>query len=276
MVDVNFNYIDNMNSSAYLQFVADQHDQAVETTGRKAHIFLLDKKDTQLSEVYREETHGRLYLPHFTQRAIYKTNTFLSQLDVSNYTEKEESLEMEFDFGRMVKNIYELKSTSSGKLKIINTSKIPLEIEINEKFIVRNHSEILYEKDLNTTIYNFINTVKNETALIDLIYKGDSEEISFLDKVYCKLLPRRSIELNLNNSIYKNVDDVISHGAVIVNDRYKLYQVVGAYPKNDTYGKYISWNVQLELMNLAKADGLPNDYVELIKENQYDLGKVRF
>lgn len=271
-----FNYIDNMNSSAYLQFVADQHDKAVESTGRKAHVFLLDKTETQLSEVYREETHGRIYLPHFTERAIYKTNTFLSQLSAENYTEKEDSLEMEFDFGRMVNIIHNLKIESAGKLTIINTSKIPLEIEINDKFIIRNNIEVLYEKELTGSIYNFINTVKNETKLVDLIYKGDSEEMSFIDKIACKLLPRRKLELNLNNSIYKNTDDVISHGTVIVTDRYKLYQVVGAYPKNDAYGKYISWNVQLELMNLAKADGLPNDYVELIKENQYGLGKVNF
>ena len=269
-----FNYIDNINSSAYLQFIADQHDQAIETTGRKAHIFLLDKKDTVLSEVYKEELHGRIYLPHFTQRAMYKTANFVSQLNTSGYTEREDALEMEFDFGRMVHNIHNLKQKTAGKLTIINTSKIPLEFEISDKFIIKNHYETLYERKLEGTIYNFVNTVKNETKIIDLIYKGDSEEICFLDKVFAKLLPRRKLELNLNNSIYKNAEDVISHGALILNDRYKLYQVVGAYPKNDAYGKFISWNVQCELINLAKADGLPNDYVELIKENQYDLGKI--
>ena len=270
-----FNYIDNINSSAYLQFIADQHDQAIETTGRKAHIFLLDKKDTVLSEVYKEELHGRIYLPHFTQRAMYKTANFVSQLNTSGYTEREDALEMEFDFGRMVHNIHNLKQKTAGKLTIINTSKIPLEFEISDKFIIKNHYETLYERKLEGTIYNFVNTIKNETKIIDLIYKGDSEEICFLDKVFAKLLPRRKLELNLNNSIYKNAEDVISHGALILNDRYKLYQVVGAYPKNDAYGKFISWNVQCELINLAKADGLPNDYVELIKENQYGLGKIK-
>lgn len=270
-----FNYIDNINSSAYLQFIDDQHDQGIETIGRKAHIFLLDKKDTVLSEVYKEELHGRIYLPHFTQRAIYKTANFVSQLNTSGYTEREDAIEMEFNFGRMVHNIHELKQTTAGKLTIINTSKIPLEFEISDKFIVKNNFETLYEKKLEGTIYNFVNIVKNETKLIDLIYKGDSEEICFLDKVFAKLLPRRRLELNLNNSIYKNAEDIISHGALILNDRYKLYQVVGAYPRNDAYGKYISWNVQCELINLAKADGLPNDYIELIKENQYGLGKVK-
>ena len=270
-----FNYIDNINSSAYLQFIDDQHDQAIETTGRKAHIFLLDKKDTVLSEVYKEELHGRIYLPHFTQRAMYKTANFVSQLNTAGYTEREDAVEMEFNFGRMVHNIHNLKQTTAGKLTIINTSKIPLEFEISDKFVIKNHFETLYEKTLEGTIYSFVNTVKNETKLIDLIYKGDSEEICFLDKVFAKLLPRRKLELNLNNSIYKNAEDVISHGTLILNDRGKLYQVVGAYPRNDAYGKYISWNVQCELINLAKADGLPNDYVELIKENQYGLGKVK-
>ena len=72
----------------------------------------------------------------------------------------------------------------------------------------------------------------------------------------------------------ENTSDVISHGTLILNDRMKLYQVVGAYPKNDSYGQYISWNVQLQLFNLAKADGLPNDFKELIEENQYGLGKI--
>lgn len=267
----NFNYIDNLNSTAYIEFIADQHDKAIESTGRKAYIFLLDKKDTVLSDVYKEELHGRIYLPHFTQRALYKTNTFISNLNTSGFTEKENNLEMEFDFGRMVHNIHELKQKSSGVLTITNISKIPLWFEISNKFIVKNHAEILYEKELTGTIYNFISEVKKETKLIDLLYQGDSEEMSFLDRVYMKILPRRKVELNLNNSIYKNVEDVISHGTVIMTDRYRLYQVVGAYPKNDNYSRYISWNVQLELFNLAKADGLPNDYVELIKENQYGL-----
>lgn len=268
-----FNYIDSMNSSAYLQFIADQHDHAIQMTGRQAHIFLLDKKDTKLSDVYKEELHGRIYLPHFTQRAIYKTQPFTSIMDAGGYYEKEDNLEMEFDFGRMVHNIYELKNQSAGELSLTNISKIPLEIEISESFKIKNHSEVLFEKGFDCSIFSFVNEINN-SKLLKASYKGDSEEIDFLDKISAKILPRRTLNLNLNNSIYKNADEVITHGTIIVNDRYRVYQVVGVYPRNDNYGRYISWNVQLELINLAKVDGLPNDYVELIKENQYGLGKV--
>lgn len=270
----NFNYVDALMNSTNIQFMADQHDHAVQTTGRKTYVFLLDKVETELSDVYKEEKHGRIYLPHFEQRALYKTNTFISSLDTANYTEKEESLEMEYDFGRMVHNINELKSKSAGVLTLTNNSKVPLEFEISDYLIIRKFTEVLYKKKIEGSIYNFINEVLKETNLVILEYTGDSEELSFLEKLSFKLLPRRKQEISLNNSIYKNTSDVISHGTLILNDRMKLYQVVGAYPKNDSYGQYISWNVQLQLFNLAKADGLPNDFKELIEENQYGLGKI--
>ncbi len=270
----NFNYIDSLMNSTNVQFMADQHDHAIQTTGRKSYIFLLDKVETELSDIYKEEKHGRIYLPHFEQRSLYKTNTFISQLDAANYTEKEDALEMEFDFGRMVHNINELKSKSAGKLLLTNNSKIPLDFEINDYFIIRNHVEILYKKKLEGSIYSFINEVLKETSLVKLEYTGDSETLEFLEKLSFRLLPRRKRELQLNNSIYKNTTDVISRGDLILNDRMKLYQVVGAYPKNDSYGQYISWNVELQLFNLAKADGLPNDFKELIENNQYGLGKI--
>ena len=265
MAEVNFNYTDNLQSNAYTQFIADQHDKAVETTGRKTYVFKLDKVETKLSEVYQEETNGRIYLPYFEQRGIYKTNNFVSQLGVKNFTETEENLEIEYDFGRMVHIISELKKNTAGKLTIKNISSEPLEIEINDKkLIVRNFRQILYEVNLDNKIYKFVNTV-NKQNLINLTYSGDNELAVFTDKIMIKLKPRREYELN----IYKNVSDVITHGDAIVTDRGRAYQVVGAYPRNDIYGRYINWNVQCELINLAKLDGMPSEFVEFIKNNQY-------
>jgi len=273
MSDTSFNYTDQIQSTAYTQFIADQHDQAVQTTGRKTYVFLLDKIDTERSEVYKEEKHGRIYLPHFEERAIYKTNTWTATLNAQNYTEVENAVEFEFDFGRMVHNIHELKEKSAGTLSIKNISKEPLWIEVSNSLILRRHSEILYKKDIAGTVYKFLNEVNKETDLIELSYKGDSEYLEFLEKHNSRVLPRRTINLSLNNSIYKNASDVIDSGTLILNDRMKLYQVIGAYPKNDSYGRYISWIVKGELFNMAKADGLPNDYAEVIKKNQYGLTK---
>lgn len=273
MAEVKFNYIDNINSSTYFNFVSDQHDQAINMTGRKTYIFKLDKVDTELSEVYREEKHGRVYLPHFEQRALYKTSLFVSQLDTQNFTEKENNLELEYNFGRMVHNIHELKSKSIGVLNIKNISKIPLTIEIDKSFILRNNSELLYEASLDGSIFSFLSKLK-ETSLIEASYSGDGESLDFIEKVNLRLLPRRNIDIQLSNSIYKNVTDVIDRGDIIVTDRKRVYQVVAAYPRDDNYQNYVSWKIQGELINLAKVDGMPNDFAELIKENQYNLGKI--
>lgn len=273
MAEVKFNYIDNINSSTYFNFVSDQHDQAINMTGRKTYIFKLDKVDTELSEVYKEEKHGRIYLPHFEQRALYKTSLFVSQLDTQNFTEKENNLELEYNFGRMVHNIHELKSKSIGVLNIKNISKIPLTIEIDKSFILRNNSELLYEASLDGSIFSFLNKLK-ETSLIEASYSGDGENLDFIEKVNLRLLPRRNIDIQLSNSIYKNVTDVIDRGDIIVTDRKRVYQVVAAYPRDDNYQNYVSWKIQGELINLAKVDGMPNDFAELIKENQYNLGKI--
>lgn len=273
MAEVKFNYIDNINSSTYFNFVSDQHDQAINMTGRKTYIFKLDKVDTELSEVYREEKHGRVYLPHFEQRALYKTSLFVSQLDTQNFTEKENNLELEYNFGRMVHNIHELKSKSIGVLNIKNVSKIPLTIEIDKSFILRNNSELLYEVSLDGSIFSFLNKLK-ETSLIEASYSGDGESLDFIEKVNLRLLPRRNTDIQLSNSIYKNVTDVIDRGDIIVTDRKRVYQVVAAYPRDDNYQNYVSWKIQGELINLAKVDGMPNDFAELIKENQYNLGKI--
>lgn len=276
MEDISFNYIDNLQSSANLQLMSNQNDKAIQMTGRKAYIFLLDKEETELSDVYKEEKHGRIYLPHYTQRALYKTNQFVSQLTAQNFTESENNLEMEFNFERMVYNINSLKEKENGKLLIKNVSNVPLEIEIFEnKFIVKKYRQIIYQKEFCDSIYKFIGEFKKDFSLIEFKYIGDNDQMIFLDRIDLKLLPRRQVEIDLNNSIYRNISDVISHGAVIVTDRYRVYQVVGAYPKNDSYGNYLTWNVQLELFNLAKFDSSPNDFVELVKKNQYGLPKIK-
>lgn len=275
MAETTFNYIDNLQNAATYQYMSDQHDKGIELSGRKAYIFLLDKKETELSNVYNEETHGRVYLPYYEQRSLYKTNSFVTQLTSANYTEREENLEMEFNFERMVTNIHLLKEKDIGSLKIKNVSKVPLIIEINENDItVKKYNQVIYKKEFCDSIYKFINEFKQEFSLIDFIYIGDNEQMTFLDKKSFQLLPRREKELKLNNSIYRNTSDVIEPGTVIVTDRYRTYQVVGAYPKNDSYGTYLAWVVKLELFNLAKFDSAPDDFVELVKKNQYGMPKI--
>lgn len=270
----NYNYIDALQSSAYRQYSSDLADTNIQTHGRKCYIFLLDKKDTTTT-IYGEEKTGRIYLPHYVQRGLYKTNLFTGGLSVINFSETEENLEIEFNFDRMVKNINELKNSTSGKLTITSKAKVPLTISITkEKLKIQKNIETIFEKNLDIPIYQFIDEIKKECSLIDLKYIGNTEPSNCIEKINYRLLPRRTIDLNVFSSSYDNTTDVIENGTIIVTDRYRVYEVLGAYPTCDNFGNYISWTVKCNLVNLARVDGLPSDFNEIIKENQYGIGKI--
>lgn len=271
----NYNYVDALQSSSFRQYSSDLADNNIQTRGRKCYIFLLDKKET-ITNVYGEEKTGRVYLPHYIQRGLYKTNTFTGGLSAINFTETEEILEIEFNFDRMVKNINDLKNSSSGKLSIISKSKVPLAISItNNKLKIQKNIETIFEKDLNIPIFKFIEEMKKECSLLEINYTGNTEPATCIEKIETRLLPRRKIELNVFSNTYDNTTDVIENGTIIVTDRYRTYEVLGAYPTCDLYGNYISWTVKCNLVNLARVDGLPSDFNEIIKENQYGIGKIK-
>ena len=273
----NYNYIDALTSSAYKQYSSDQADNNIQLHGRKAYIFLLDKKETK-TNVYEEEKTGRVYLPHFVQRGLYKTNVFSASLSVINYTETEENLEIEFNFNRMVKNINELKTSKSGKLKIVSKSKVPISIIINDSFIIRKEQgEILFKKDFEEkSIFHFLEELNKECSLVKLEYNGNTEDAASTEKVSFTLKPKREKEINVFSSTYKNTTDVIELGTIIITDKYRAYEVVSAYPTNDTYGNYISWTVKCGLVNLARIDSLPSDFNEIIKKKQFNLEKINY
>ena len=51
---MSFNYVDAFNSSSQLEYKSKQHDASVEIQGRRCYVFLLDRKKTEVSEVYNE------------------------------------------------------------------------------------------------------------------------------------------------------------------------------------------------------------------------------
>lgn len=277
---LNFNYTDSLTSTTSKQYMSEQHDHVVELTGRRCYIFLLDKEKTEKSEIYNEAKEGRIYLPHFEERAIYKTNIFSGSLNIQNYTEAEENLEFEFNFERMVKNIRWLKDQISGNLFIKNKTQRPIYIDISKgKFNVKSSTGsdlISLRLDEYSDINFLINDAKKQCSVLEIRYEGNSEAASFVSNKNEKLYPRRTSKIEVADSVYQNVSDVIENGSIILTDKYKAYQVVGGYPTNDSFGtNYISWTCQCNTINLATIDGLPNDYREIIEANRYSNSKVK-
>lgn len=274
---MSFNYIDAFNSSSQLEYKSKQHDASVEIQGRRCYVFLLDRKKTEVSEVYNEAKNGRIYLPHFEQRALYSLNEFQGLIGLNNYVEKEDTLKFEFNFARMVCNIRDLKDKKAGKLMIKNISNeiFLLSIE-NNKFVVKSKNQvILLEEDLTKykSITAFINSAKKRCSIIDLSYEGDMEEAKNINSVSMRLVPNRKEEIWVNDRLYENCGDVIDNGDIILTDKYKLYQVNNAYPTGAMVNEYTSWTCHCNVTDIAIAN-LPDDYRKIITRNSYGLPKT--
>lgn len=275
---MSFNYIDAFNNSSQLEYESKQHDSSVELQGRKCYIFLLDREKTEKSEIYNEAVGARIYLPHFEQRALYGINSWTGNVGLNNYVETEDTLDVEFNFARMVCNIRDLKDKKAGKFQIRNKSKEILHLIIEDnKFILRSpNSVVLLSLNLENykSIRQFINDARLKCSLVELDYSGDMEEAKNIISVNKKLLPNRKEEIDVVSRVYQNCQDVIWDGDIILTDKYKLYQVNNAYPTGAMINEYTSWTCKCNIADLALAS-LPDDYRKIVERNNYGLPKTK-
>ena len=273
-----FNYVDSLQSAAQKQYFSNIHDTAILQTGRRAFIYPLDKKLTK-TDVYNN-TLNRVYLPHFELRALYKTNVFVPNLSLDGmYQEKEENMEFVFNFERMVNTIRDLKDSVSGTFKIRNISKEELLIEISNGIFKATTplGVVIFEEKLEdySSIRLLIDKISEQTDFVRIEYDGNSEPATSINSFHVILNKGNIFNINVDNSIYKNISDVIEAGFVIITDRARVYSVVSAVPENDSYGnEYIGWKCMGKLENLTIVDTLPNDAKQLVQKLTYGLSKV--
>jgi hypothetical protein len=273
-----FNYVDSLQSAAQKQYFSNIHDTAILQTGRRAFIYPLDKKLTK-TDIYNN-TLNRVYLPHFELRALYKTNAFVPNLSLDGmYQEKEENMEFIFNFERMVNTIRDLKDSISGTFKIRNVSKEEMLIEISNGVFKATTplGVVIFSEKLEdySSVRLLIDSISEQTDFIRLEYDGNSEPASSINNFHTILKKGNTFEVNVDNSIYKNISDVIEAGFVIITDRARVYSVVSAVPENDSYGnEYIGWKCMGKLENLAVVDTLPNDAKQLVQKLTYGLSKI--
>lgn len=274
----NFNYVDAFNQSSQIEYESKQHDASVELKGRKCYIFLLDREKTEKSEVYNEAVGGRIYLPHFEQRALYDTNEWSGNIGLNNFVETEDTLSFEFNFARMVCNIRDLKSKTAGTLSIKNKSNEILHCIIeNNRIILKSKNQVeLINENLEDykSIALLINKLKEKCSIVDIEYTGDMEEAKNISSVNIKLYPNRKERIEVKDRLYENCLDIIDNGDIILTDKYKLYQVNNAYPTGNIINEYTSWTCKCNVIDLALAN-LPDDYRSIITKNNYNLPKTK-
>ncbi|MDR0675505.1 MAG: hypothetical protein LBF97_00490 [Elusimicrobiota bacterium] len=278
----NWNYIDWLQSSSTRTYQSSLLDKEIQTQGRLAYIFLYDKAATAIDEVYNTEKISRVYLPHFSQRSQYKTNTWTAQLNLNIYEEQEQNLVFSFNFDRMVQNIRSLKDRINGTIIIQNKRKTPITLKIeNNHFILLVEENILLNENISKyqskhqSVKKFINWLNNNVMDIKFSYEGNDDIIDTIKTKAPVLIQRgKTKKIDIKDSTYENSSDVIENGCVIITDRYKAYQVLNAYPQNDSFGSWLVWNCESNLIDLSKIDGIPNSARKLmIEKNRYNLPK---
>lgn len=273
-----WNYTDALHSAATAEYYAMQNDTAIQQTGRTTYIFKLDKKVTDTSNVYGDATHGRIYLPHFEQRALYKSVQWAGELGLNIYEEKEENTELTFNFDRMVNNIRALKNKVSGKMTIGNSNEYPIRFVVEDGYLtIDGMSTTIIKEDLSKfgSIKALISAVNsNTTSNITMTYEGDGERASLMQSMDMAILPGHTKYVDIKNGLYENCTDVIELGDLIMTDKYKLFTVVSAYPSDDSINDYVSWTVKGSIIDMSKVDGLPEDYRAIINRSRYGLPKV--
>ena len=175
-----FNYVDAFQSSSQLEYESKQHDAAVELQGRKCYIFMLDREKTEKSEIYNEAINGRIYLPHFEQRALYNTNEWTNNINLNNFVQTEDTMNFEFNFARMVCAIRDLKDKKAGTLIVKNTTEEILHLKTENNRFCLTSKNFVNLLDLDLTKYKsiaaFINDANKKSSVLELSYEGDMEE----------------------------------------------------------------------------------------------------
>jgi hypothetical protein len=195
------------------------------------------------------------------------------------YQEKEENMEFVFNFERMVNTMRDLKDSVSGTFKIRNVSKEELLIEISNGIFKATTplGVVIFNEKLEdySSIRLLIDKISEQTDFVRIEYDGNSEPATSINSFHVILNRGNIFNINVDNSIYKNISDVIEAGFVIITDRARVYSVVSAVPENDSYGnEYIGWKCMGKLENLTVVDTLPNDAKQLVQKLTYGLSKV--
>lgn len=273
-----YNYSDALSDSSQLEYQSKMHDTAVEQQGRKTYIFLLDRDKTEKSEIYQEAKNGRIYLPHFEQRALYNTNEWVNQIGMNNFMETEDAMSVEYNFARMVRAIRELKTRKAGDLAFVNRSDEILHLSIeNKRLVLRTKNQVVLLDIMLSeckSIGVLMADIRKKCSVVEVLYSGDMEKAENLSSVNMKLYPGKKEIVAVNDRTYANCGDVILEGDVILTDRHKLYQVVSAVPSGLMLNEYISWKCQCKPMDLALAN-LPDDYRKIVARNRYGLPKTK-
>lgn len=249
----------------------------INSVGPELKIFKLDKTATELDELYGEAKTGRIYLPPFGLRGIYNNNKWVGFTDSGQYQEKEESMQLMFNFGDMVRKITDLKRKHTAEMFITYSGKgIPSIEKINNILTLYINNKSYLTFDLSSQSFS---TVRKLGSRIDAYtdwtcrLAGQNDVSSNLIDFNKTVFSSRETMIYSIDDTYKNITDVVEVGDVIITDHNRLYEVSQSKPAGDFGWNYTLWQLDLTLVPIDRFN-LPGNYSKQIKDSPHGLSKI--
>lgn len=238
-------------------------------------VFKLDKTATSIDPLYGEESSSRIYLQPFEISALYDNGEWAGFLGLQMFSEEQQPQRFHVNFDDMVSIIQDKKNDHVSEIKIKYTGNEIPEIEKNnDKVNLYLNGSLNTEIDLNiyrTTkkLSEYINSLLNWQSVY---LKNNDKSVNIVNFNKTKFTNTEIIIYSLSQE-FSNVSDVIEIGDVVLNNKNRLFEVRNASPSGEFGWEYSTWMLECEYAQIDQVI-LPGDYINLIKENNYNLQRT--
>jgi len=243
--------------------------------GPKIKIFKLDKTKTIKHELYLEEAQtGKIYLPPIELRALYDDQKWRGNLGLNIYTEVEQPIVFYVNFEDMVEKFTQAKREHVSNMYIKYSGiGVPVAQKINNIFTIWIGKQKIIEYNLLDNRYSTVRKLGsaiNDFDDFEVELEGKNDlSINLIDFEKTNFIGRQLLVYS-ENSVYKNITDVVEIGDIILTNKYRLYEVQNASPDGEFGWSYTTWKIECILANVETIN-LPGDYIDLVDKNNYGL-----
>jgi len=241
-------------------YISYMNDFYIKNNGIKVLIFKLDKKRTQIDDLYMEERGGRIYLPPFELNAMYFDPKFQGVLGLNLFSQElvagSGNQLFYFNFDTMVKKHFELKNgLVKTKLIITYSGSEKFEIEADgQSFSVYKIDEQIAKVEYNSfrtieKLVNNLNTISGVTAS----FEGENCPSKFIG-IFSKVnITKRIAEVEIKDDIYKNITDVVQSGDIIITEKNDAFEAVEGNLEGNFGWKYATYKVTCKSADIRQA-----------------------
>ena len=153
---------------------------------------------------------------------------------------------------------------TSPTIKVFKLDKVRTKIDpiYNEEETLR-----VYLKPFDLKAYHLDNRYQELLGLIP--YQRSEQPLQLI--INFDNMVNEIKKLKEEETVYKNISDVIEIGDAILTNKYLLYEVRSAMPSGDFLFDFVTWQLTCEVEKLDKII-LPENYRDLVKQKQKELG----